>query len=107
MRIMKRNTIMSNEEIEKEVMKFTTHYYRVCVVLKNDVRIEGLMETTYEYSLCGDIMNSHELCRVISEDRKSVTWIPYSNIQYIVRSREEYDGESIQGSEAVHNQAED
>ena len=107
MRIMKRNTIMSNEEIEKEVMKLTTHYYRVCVVLKNDVRIEGLMETTYEYSLCGDIMNMNELCRVISEDRKSVTWIPYSNIQYIVRSREEYDGESIQGSEAVHNQAED
>lgn len=59
------------------------------------------------FRICGDIMNSHELCRVISEDRKSVTWIPYSNIQYIVRSRDEYDGESIQGSEAVHNQAED
>ena len=91
MRIMKRNTIMSNEEIEKEVMKLTTHYYRVCVVLKNDVKIEGLMETTYEYSLCGDIMNMRELCRVISEDRKSVTWIPYGNIQYIVRSSEEIE----------------
>lgn len=91
MRIMKRNTIMSNEEIEKEAVKFTTHYYRVCVVLKNDVKIEGLMETTYEYSLCGDIMNMHELCRVISEDRKSVTWIPYNNIQYIVRSGDEID----------------
>lgn len=91
MRIMKRNTIMSNEKIEKEVMKLTTHYYRVCVVLKNDVKIEGLMETIYEYSLCGDIMNMHELCRVISEDRKSVTWIPYGNIQYIVRSKEEIE----------------
>ena len=96
MRIIKKNRVMSNEEIEKEVMKFTTHYYKVCVVLKNDVKIEGLMETTYEYSLYGDIMNNmHELCMVISEDRKSVTWIPYSNIQYIMRSRDEYDGESV------------
>ena len=91
MRIMKRNTIMSNEEIEKKVMKLTTHYYRVCVVLKNDVKIDGLMETTHEYSLCCDTMNMRELCRVISEDRKSVTWIPYSNIQYIVRSRDEIE----------------
>lgn len=91
MRIMKRNTIMSNEEIEKEVMKLTTHYYRVCVVLKNDVKIEGLMETIHEYSLYCDTMNMRELCRVISEDRKSVTWIPYSNIQYIVRSRDEIE----------------
>ena len=47
MGLIKKNRVMNNEEIEKEAVKFTTHYYRVCVVLKNDVRIEGLMETTY------------------------------------------------------------
>ena len=95
MGVIKKNSVMSNEEIEKEAVKLKTHCYKVCVVLKNDVRIEGLMEIAYEYSLCGDIMNMSELCRVISEDRKSITWIPYGNIQYIVRSREEYDGESV------------